>query len=207
MGYELPDLESIVGDVCINLTLPDNPQVLRAFWAQIFELSNSWNHGLEPTRDPAELDLRQQVATLWKNLYFENRDANIQYTCEVPRDDAPYWDDADSLAGEGEGEGEKWGFDEVADWIVSAFLATSVHPAAGLFYKTVIPKGRIAFRSHDFGALVHILIDGILGLEVDTASSVPGVEEIIEVEIDFEQFAADHSLPPGERTIRIEKVA
>lgn len=206
MGYALPDLEAIDGEVCVSLRLPNEPNYLRAFWGQFFDLANVWNWGTEPTRDHDERSRRRAVGEYWRQVYATNRDANIFYTCN-PRqdDDAPYWDDAESVAGEG--EGEKWGWDEAADWVVAAFLATSVHPTAGVFYKTVIPKGRIAFKSHDYGALVRILIDGILGIEVDTASTVPGVEEIIEVEIDFQQFAADHDLPPGERTIRIEKAA
>lgn len=204
MGYLLPEnIEGLSGQVCVNLRLPDDPAILRAFWGQFYELTHYWNWDRDEGTDAEAA----AIAQFMKQVYFANEAANMEYACPIPRDDAPYWDDAESLAGEGAGEGEKWGFDEFADWIVTAFLATSVHPAAGLFYKTVIPKGRIAFKSHDYGALVRILIDGIFAIEVNTASSVPGVDEIIEVEIDFQQFAEAHDLPGDERTIRIERAA
>lgn len=203
MGYPLPDLESIETTVCVNLILPDNPELLRAFWGQVFALSNHWNWGLEITEDTR--DAAREVGEYWRQIYADNRDSNIEYVCpeadEEDEDDAPYWDDAESMAGAG--EGTKWGYEEIADWGVTAFLAVAGSPAAALFYRTTVPRARLAFQSMDLGDIVNIFIDGILAGSVNTASAVPGVAEIIEVPIDLVQFAADNSLTGVERLIRL----
>lgn len=205
MGYVRPDLETVTKDTCINLVLPDNTEFLRAFWGQMFELGNAWNWGRAD--DDAERPLNVEVAEFWRPYYHANRDANKFPTCDRPDDDdAPYWDDAQAASGVG--EGTVWEYlGAAADWVVTGFLAIAVSPGAALFYKTVIPRGRIAFQASDLGALARILIDGIFAVEISTLTSIPGANEIIEVEIDFQKFAQDHGLSGLERTIRIEKAA
>lgn len=206
MGYAKPDIEAAAAaeTVCISLTLPDNPEILRAFWAQLFDLSNWHFWGEEKTRLPEEVEARKAIGQFMLDQYILNRDANIEYVCDSGGVEAPFWDDEPNA--DGDGEGERWGFTEAADWVTTAFLAVAVNPGAAMFYKTVIPRGRIALKTHDFGGLARILIDGIMAVEVDTAADIPGVEGVVQVEIDFEEFAADHALLGTERTITIEKV-
>ena len=203
MGYPLPDLEAITDDVCISLHVPDNPEVLRAFWGALLELTYPWNWAVEDTDEtrPAAKATAQYMA----DWLATQRYANVPYVCpndeDPDEDDAPYWDDVVSAAGAG--EGERWGYENILDWGVTAFLAVAGSPAAALFYKTTVSRARIAFKSLDAGAIVNILIDGILAAAVPTVSTTAGVSEIIEVDIDLVQFAADNGLSGVERIIRL----
>lgn len=205
MGYLLPDLGAIEGTVCVNLVLPDNPEILRAFWGQLYGLTQFWNWGAENDEDTREA--ARPVAEYMRNVYASNRDANIEYVCgddpDDPDNDAPYWEDAETAAGEG--EGTQWGY--IGDWAITAFLATAGSPGAALFYKTLAPKARLAFKTADLNGIAEILVDGIIAFVLNTATDVPGVEEIVEVVIDLVDFASANSLPPGERTITIREAA
>lgn len=203
MGYVLPDINT-TETVCINLVLPNDPNLLRAFWAQLFELSRPWAWGLEPTNDVNEQAERRAVAYWCHDLYFSNRDANYEYVCpdedDEAEDDTPWWDDAQSASGAG--EGTKWGYEQIGDWAITAFLAVAGSPLAAVWYKTTVPRARLAFQSMDAGAMVNILIDGILFGAVSTASSVAGVAEIIEVPIDLDAFRLANGLG-AENIIRL----
>lgn len=202
MGYIRPDLEAIEGEVCINLRLPNNPEILRAFWGQMDFLGNAWAWDSDDGRTPESDAQRREIAQYMRVVVEENRTANLFYECppeEDPDDDAPYWEDLETVAG----AGENWGYEEQADWAITAFLAVAGSPAAALFYKTVAPKARLAFQSFDAGAIVNVFIDSILALAIPTASTVLGETEIIEATVDLVEFAAAHSLPGNLREIRL----
>lgn len=202
MGYPIPEIDQIDGEVCVNLKLPNEPNFLRAFWGQFYELTRAASWGMEPTRDQEELAYRREVAQFWRELYAVNRDANIEYVCpdenDSEEDEAPYWSEADAQSAAG--TGNNWEY--IGDWAVTAFLASAGSPAAALIYRTLVSKARLAFQTKDAGDIADVFIDGILALSIPTAA-VGGITEIIEAEIDLVAFATDHSLPAGERIIEI----
>ena len=116
-----------------------------------------------------------------------------------PDDDAPYWENLETVAG----AGENWGYENLADWAITAFLAVAGSPLAALYYRTTAPKARLAFQTFDAGAIVNVFIDSILAFAVPTASTIPGQTEIVEATIDLVQFAADNSLAGNIREIRL----
>ena len=202
MGYIRPDLNEIDGEVCINLRIPNNPEILRAVWGQLDYLGNAWAWDDDDGRTPETDAERRAISEVMRVVMNDNRLANIEYICpdeEDGEDDAPYWEDLETVAG----AGENWGYESIADWAITAFLAVAGSPAAAMFYRTAAPRARLAFQSFDAGAIVNIFIDGILALALPTASTVPGQPEIIEATVDLVKFAADNSLSGTERIIRM----
>ena len=206
MGYIRPDLNAIEDEVCINLRIPNNPEILRAVWGQLDYLGNAWAWDDDDGRTPETDAERREIAEFMRNVMYNNRQAIIEYECppeDDPDEDAPYWEDVETLAG----TAGNWGYENLADWAITAFLAVAGSPAAALFYRTAAPKARLAFQSMDAGAIVNVFIDGILALAIPTASSVLGQTEIIEATVDLVEFAGAHSLPPGLREIRLVAAA
>ena len=202
MGYLRPDLETIEGEVCIQLRIPNNPEILRAVWGQLDWLGNAWAWDDDDGRTPETDEHRRQIAQLMRTVMYNNRIANTEYECppeEEPEDDAPYWEDLETVAG----AGANWGYENLADWAITAFLAVAGSPLAALYYRTAAPKARLAFQSLDAGAIVNVIIDGILALAIPTASTVLGETEIIEATVDLVEFAAEHDLPGFIREIRL----
>lgn len=202
MGYIRPDLEAIDGEVCIQLRIPNNPEILRAVWGQLDYLGNAWAWDDDDGRTPETDAERRAIAEFLREVMLANRLANVNYECppeDEPDDDAPYWEDLETVAG----AGENWGYEEIADWGITAFLAVAGSPAAALFYRTAAPKARLAFQSFDLGAIVNIFIDGILAFAIPTASTVAGQTEIIEATVDLVEFATVHELAGTIREIRL----
>jgi hypothetical protein len=181
MGYIRPDLEAVDGEVCIQLRIPNNPEILRAVWGQLDWLGNAWAWDDDDGRTPETDAERIAIAEFMRNVLYNNRVANIEYECppeEEPEDDAPYWEDLETVAG----AGENWGYEEIADWAITAFLAVAGSPLA---------------------AIVNVFIDSILAFAIPTASTIPGQTEIVEATVDLVQFAADNSLTGLIREIRL----
>jgi hypothetical protein len=197
IGWKAPADYEELPMTCRQITIPNDPLFIAAFYGAVTELTRWWNWDTGGDEEEAK-----RIATYWRNLLYIGIDEECGGS---PDDDAPFWDDIESAAGAG--EGSQWGYEDIADWAISAFLAVAGSPGAALFYKTAAPKIRLAFQSHDLGAVADVFIDGIFAFAVNTVSSVAGVTEVIEAEVDLVQFAADHSLSGIERTIRIVKAA
>lgn len=199
-GYEVPaqidgyDAEDFV---CVSLRFPNAPEYRRAVRSQLLALGNWWTWERDGTTSARD------AAIYWRELLIGLSIGDNCAPGEPDDDEAPYWDDAETVAGEG--AGTRWEY--IGDWAVTAFLATAGSPGAALLYRTLVNRARLAFKTADLGAIADIFIDGILALSIDTITQVPGITEVIEADIDLVQFAADNSLPPGERLIRIERRA
>jgi len=189
-----PEIATGHATECYQINIPDDPVHRKAFFGTLHELAEPWNW--DTGEDEAKA---AELATYWRALLHDSQEPGCGDS--EGEDDAPYWDDADSMAGAG--EGTAWGYESIADWAITAFLAVAGSPAAALFYRTTVPRVRLAFRSMDAGDIVNILIDGILFGSVDTVSAVAGVPEIIEIPIDLVEFAAANSLSGVERLIRL----
>lgn len=183
---------------CRKITIPDEPLFIAAFYGALTELSRWWNWDTGGNENEAKA-----IATYWRNLLYIGVDEDCGSSSD--EDEAPFWDDIESAAGAG--AGTRWGYEDIADWAITAFLAVAGQPGAALFYKTTAPKVRLAFKSHDLGAVADVFIDGIFAFAINTVSSIPGVDEVIEAEVDLVDFATTHSLSGIERTIRIVKAA
>lgn len=101
----------------------------------------------------------------------------------------PYWEDADDVDDDDD-DGIPW-YDELGDWFLTGFLAVTFTPTAGIFYKTFVPKARVALRRGDWGSLFKVLIGG---LEYVTGDSYSAITDILEIDLDIEGFAAANGL-------------
>lgn len=200
MAYQIPaqidgyDTEDFI---CVSLRFPNAPEYRRAVRTQLLALGDWWTW--ERTGGTHARD----AAIYWRELLLGLVIGDNCAPGEPDDDEAPYWDDAETVAGVG--EGTRWEY--IGDWAVTAFLATAGSPGAALLYRTLVRFVRLAFKTDDLGELADVFIDGILALTIDTITQTAGITEVIQAEIDLEQFAIDHSLPPGIREIRIERRA
>jgi len=117
--------------------------------------------------------LPSEAAEVWKEIILEAYD---NYQC-AGITTAPFWDNEDGDDAEGdpsEGEGFPW-YENLADWVVTAFLATGIGPTAAVEFVTTARKFRLLFRTRSLGGVARILLDGVLQGEVDTSSVSPGL--------------------------------
>lgn len=135
------------------------------------EYTSTWQDG-------ADMDaIRGQVSTF------------LDYLVDV-RDCAagqpPFWDDTDASDADDEApiSGSTW-YEDIADVIVTAFLATSFTPGAAIKFVTTARKFRLLFRSRNYGAIANIFLDGLFQTAVDTYAAAPGIT------------AVDIVVPPG----------
>jgi len=81
-------------------------------------------------------------------------------TCAVEMVETPFYDEDGEVDDEQLLELQEW-YEPIADWIIAAFLATTLTPLAAIAYKASIPRLRLAFRTGDSGVIVRVLFDGI----------------------------------------------
>lgn len=120
----------------------------------------------------------------------------------------PFWDDEAAQDADGDENdiasdpAYPW-YEQLSDWIISGFIATTFSPAAAVVYDTTIPRLRLALRKSDAGAIVRVLVDGVEAAEVDTYSPTP---DLATVDLDMTSFggAGGFSAQSGARRLRIE---
>jgi hypothetical protein len=166
-GYRLPEQLTDHELLCLSIPVPNNREYRAALWGALFELSKWWNWEKDGTNRAKE------AADYWKDLLnpLVIEDAGCAL---LP---APYWDDEDGDdADDTTPELTSPWYEDVADWIVTGFLATTFEPSAAIAFVSTIRKARLLFRARDYGGIVRILIDGIADpLLVDTYSPNPAV--------------------------------
>lgn len=64
--------------------------------------------------------------------------------------------------------------ERIQDWVIAAFIVYSGQPAAAIFFLTIAPKFRLAWKTGDLGGLVRVFVDAVEYGRVDTYSPVPG---------------------------------
>jgi len=87
----------------------------------------------------------------------------------------PYWDDENADdTGDSETDGFPW-YEEISDWVVASFLASSGVGGAAFEFVTIARQFRLAFRKRDYGAIINIFLDGNPIAQVDTYSATEGI--------------------------------
>jgi hypothetical protein len=113
----------------------------------------------------------------------------------------PFWETEDDLDDESLPEAP-W-YEQISDWIITAFLAVTFTPDAAIVYNSTIPRMRLVFRSGDLGATVRVLIDGVEALYESLYSETPEIVERIVEAVPTEGFRLLGTEPPY--VLRIEK--
>lgn len=167
-GWRLPDQIEGHDLVCLSIPVPNDPHHRAALWGALTMLTDWWNW----QRESYPNERAHAAAAYWLELLTP---LMVRDTCTA--DIAPYWDDpaaADADDTEPALNDFPW-YENLADFAVTSFLATTVTPGAAIAITTTVRRGRLLFRRRDWGALVKVFIDGILQTEVDTYSASPDV--------------------------------
>lgn len=192
-GYLLP--EQIDGHelFCVSMKVPNVREYRMAVLGQLAELGKWWIWEKDGTERGSE------AAQIFRDLFVTT--FHWETSCDPCQ--TPFWYDADTVDDTEccdendqdceDGDGDQW-LEQVADWIITAFLATTFSPGAAIAYKTTIPRVRLFFRTGSLGAIGEILIDGILWGAIDTYTG--GAAEVIDNIIDLDAFRALHELGP-----------
>jgi hypothetical protein len=105
------------------------------------------------------------------------------YNLINPDAPAPYWDDADDADGEAPPDTQTWYGDIVSgsfvenieNWAIAGFIAAAGQPAAAVYFLTIAPRFRLAWKTGDVGGIVRVFIDAEDYGTVDTYSASAGV--------------------------------
>lgn len=108
--------------------------------------------------------------------YFESACVDEQ----VP---TPYWDEATDTDDEMSALEQIWYgnwvegefVESVGTFLIAGFVAYAATPAAALFFLTIAPKFRLAWRTGSLGGIIRVIIDAADYGTVDTFSETPGV--------------------------------
>lgn len=153
-------------EICRRFALPDDPTIRAAFLGALVPLTEVWNWQQNGSMTPREAS---EIMTRVVNSMTDD--------CSLPA--APFWDDSDGDDSDGNEESPFPWYEDLSDWIVQAFLATSFTPAAAVTFVTTARKIRLAFRTANWGALADIFIDNVLVDTVDTYSPELDVAEYV----------------------------
>jgi hypothetical protein len=154
------------GVFCRNLQVPDDPQ-----WVGLVDGALSLLTSPDQWREYGALTA-QQAADLWTDMLVTSWDV---FGCPT-EDLSPFWDDTDGGDAEGNPAESTYTYsDQITDWVIAAFVASSGAVGAAVSYLTIAPRFRLAFRTRDYGGIAEILIDDVLFSTIDTYSATPGV--------------------------------
>jgi len=124
-----------------------------------------------------------QAAADAQDILFNSLDIAMTNQCaaEVP---APYWDTAADVGTQapvtaqdwyGIFVGEETWQEQIEDWVIAGFVAYAAGLGSAIAFLTIAPRFRLAFRTHDLGAIVRVFIDAAQAAEIDTYSASPGI--------------------------------
>jgi hypothetical protein len=96
---------------------------------------------------------------------------------------APYWDDAEDSDDEAPPDTQIWYGDivsgsfveNVENWAIAGFIAAAGQPAAAVYFLTIAPRFRLAWKTGDIGGIVRVFIDAEDYGTVDTSAPEPGL--------------------------------
>lgn len=171
-GYLTPD-SLPDGRHCRTFTIPDDVQWLSVFMGALIPLiyPESWRkYGL---LDPDEAaDAMLQV--IW--------DAYENDTGQCLTVEAPFWDEISEAEDTYPPADQPWyglfsgaTFTEnLENWTIASFIAYSGNVGAAVQFLTIAPAFRLAWKSHDLGGLVRVIVDSVEMGRIDTYSATPG---------------------------------
>jgi len=151
------------------------------------EFAHTWSDG-------TDLDFVTENALTWVD-YLADIDVG---SCAV--DQAPFWDDDDGADADATTSALPW-YENVADWVITGFIAAAFTPGAAIVYRTTVPKARVFFRRNQWGAGFRALLNGVQMLTGDTYSAIT---DVLGVTLDFAGFATANGLGAAPWDFRIE---
>lgn len=180
-GVGFPTPVSIPEDtVCRTLKIPADGSWEAVVMGALMALTEPWNwQQLEGgiTREEAA----ERALELVDQAY-----EDVDLPCPVPATvPTPYWDDSTDLDDEAPADDQHWYghvsggdfIEDIAVWLVSGFLATTVNPQAALLYSTYERKFRLAFLAEGLPGFARVVIDEVLAGRVDLSGDAGDIIE------------------------------
>lgn len=164
-----------VGRFCRQLQVPDSPEwvgLVDGVLSTLFD-PMAWRKFGTLTPEEAAEQWYSMVAEAWE---IEGCGAGL-----VP---TPFWDDVTDTDDEAEPAAQDWYgvYDgdftaQLADWTIAGFIAATGNIGGAIFFTTIAPKFRLAWKTGDVGGIVRVFVDSADYGTVDTYSDVPGIIE------------------------------
>lgn len=106
--------------------------------------------------------------------------------CPVGEAPTPYWDEATDLDDEETAEEQGWYghmegetfVERLEDFVIAGFIAYAGSIGGALFFLTIAPKFRLAWKTGNLGGIIRIFVDSADYGTVDTYSETEGVLEM-----------------------------
>lgn len=137
-----------------------------------------------------------------------NRAETLRMMLTEPIDEAiptPYWDEAQDLDDEAPASTQTWygifdgTFQEtVENFVIAGFIAATGEIGGAVFFLTIAPKFRLAWKTGDLGGIVRVFIDAADAGTVNTFSETEGIIE--------QDFVGDPDLEEHEVLIVLEEL-
>ena len=197
--HALPENPLPEGTLCVPLFLPDDSDYCSAFLTAIeytLLLDRWWQ------RDEAKT-ARLVRRTFQDVTYKPLKEALLDdVRCEDESCEFPFWDeytrqpavDEDCDEPDSDAQEQFW---NVADWIITGFIAVTATPGAAITYQTLAPKVRILLERRTLGAVADFFVNGVLVSSVDTSTGTGAPGELIENIIDISDLIESGAVPDG----------
>lgn len=161
---------------CRVFRVPDNDDWLGLLMGAVEALSHEYNYYLWGTVTPDE------AASTWASIVEQAYTEALSGACPADTP-SPYWDDAADADSEAPAAEQVWygeiiGGDfheKIEDWAIAGFIAAAGQPAAAVYFLTVAPRFRLAWKTGDIGGIVRVFIDAEDYGTVDTSSDSEGI--------------------------------
>jgi hypothetical protein len=181
IGYPTPT--SIPEEsTCLTLNVPASVEWWALIVGVLYGLTLEWEW--QQLEGGIEIG---DAAARWAVMFNDAMDvAEATNQCESEIQ-APYWDDQSDAPAEqpvsdqpwyGVLVGEATWEEQIGDWLIAGFIAYAGGPGAAIAFLTIAPRFRLAWRTHDLGALAKIFVNAADAGTVDTYSAEPGIVEV-----------------------------
>jgi len=176
VGFPTP-VDTPEDTTCLQLQIPNNAAWWAAYVGLLLALTDeeNWQQyegGMSVEDAAAEA---QTIFNAAESLWLTN-----SCLSDVP---APYWDSAEDADDESPADVQAWygeivsgSFHEnLENWAIAGFIAAAGQPAAAVYFLTIAPRFRLAWKTGDVGGIVRIFIDAEDYGTVDTNADEPGI--------------------------------
>lgn len=166
------------GRICKSINIPNSREWLGIFDKLLLSATEEWQWQQLPD---GEITVEETII-YWETVladYWDN--AGCAVPDEVP---TPYWDEATDLDDTAPAETQTWygifdgTFQEtVENFVIAGFIAATGEIGGAVFFLTIAPKFRLAWKTGDLGGIIRVFVDAADMGTVDTYSATEGVLE------------------------------
>lgn len=175
--FHTPNTLTTEETLCRQIVIPLDDAVIASIGGALEELTRPENWEEVGTMTPQE-SAELMTGILYRYFHSECGTGDE----EIP---TPYWDDQTKADDEMSAIEQIWYgnwiegefVESVGTFLIAGFVAYAATPAAAIFFLTLAPRFRLAWRTGSLGGIIRVIIDGADYGTVDTYSATPGIIE------------------------------